>query len=175
MRVFKWTLAFDPYFETPIAAVWCNIIGLPIHSFEKSTLFAIGGLFGTPIQIDHATATQTRLSFARICVELDISKPPPEEFVLDIMGKEVIQKVKWDKIHMYCLECCHVGHSSASCYANRQREKPARRNYHYVAQNHHQAKQQTNLNSHKGNEGENNKFVQVQRKEGGRPKESAHP
>ncbi|XP_042034801.1 uncharacterized protein LOC121781156 [Salvia splendens] len=79
MRVFKWTPDFDAYCESPIAAIWCNLIGLPIHLFDQSALFAIGKLLGTPIQVDRATANKTRLSFARICVEIDITKPPPEK------------------------------------------------------------------------------------------------
>lgn len=46
MRVFKWSPNFDPFFESPITAVWCNLIGLPIHLFEKSALFAIGSQLG---------------------------------------------------------------------------------------------------------------------------------
>ena len=55
MRVFKWSPDFDPFFESPIAPIWCNLVGLPIHLFERSALFAIGGLLGTPIQVDYAT------------------------------------------------------------------------------------------------------------------------
>ncbi|XP_047978997.1 uncharacterized protein LOC125220907 [Salvia hispanica] len=130
MRVFRWSPEFNPYFETPIAAVWCNLVGLPIHLFEKSALFTIGGMLGNPIQVDHATASQTRLSFVRICVEIDISNPPTEEFIIDIMGREVVQKVIWDKIPLFCRECHYVGRSSSACYANGQRERPMKRNYH---------------------------------------------
>ena len=98
MRIFKWTPDFDPFFESPIAPVWCNLVGLPIHLFERSALFAIGGLLGTPIQVDYATISQKWLSFARICIEIDISKAPPEEIVIDIQGREIRQKVKWDTL-----------------------------------------------------------------------------
>ncbi|XP_041999839.1 uncharacterized protein LOC121749325 [Salvia splendens] len=130
MRVFPWTPDINPYFEIPIAAVWCNLLGLPINLFEKSALFAIGGMLGTYIQIGHATATQTRLSYARICVEIDISKPPIEEIIVDMMGREMVQKIIWDKIPMYCRECRHVGHASSTCYANGKREKPMKWDYH---------------------------------------------
>ena len=88
MRVFKWSPEFDVYCESPIAAIWCNLIGLPIHLFDTSALSAIGKLLGNPIQVDQATATKSRLSFARICVEIDITKPATEEIILDICGKE---------------------------------------------------------------------------------------
>ena len=133
MRVFKWTPSFDSFFETPIASVWCNVIAVPVHLFEISALYAIGSLLGNPIQLDHDTANKKRLSFARICVEIDISKPPTEKVVLDILGKEMILKVKWDKIPLYCKDCRHVGHSSRNCHAFGNKEtQPAQ--FHYPAQ-----------------------------------------
>lgn len=98
MRVFKWSPNFDDFCESPIAAIWCNLIGLLIHLFDTEALFAIGKLLGNPIQVDRATANKTRLSFARICVEIDITKPPTEEIILDLCGKEITQLVKWDTI-----------------------------------------------------------------------------
>lgn len=135
MRVFKWSPTFDPYFETPIAAVWCNVIAVPIHLFEISALYAIGSLLGNPIQLDQATVSKTRLSFARICVEIDITKPPTEEVVLDILGKETILKVKWGKIPLYCRECKHVGHTSRNCHAMGRKEETRNNLYsNYVKQ-----------------------------------------
>ncbi|XP_041995766.1 uncharacterized protein LOC121745893 [Salvia splendens] len=116
-----------------IVAIWCNLIGLPIHLFDQSALFAIGKLLGTPIQVDRATANKTRLSFARICVEIDITKPPPEEIILDICGRETAQQVRWDKIPAYCRECKHVGHSSNVSYAVGKTERPPKRNYNNAA------------------------------------------
>ncbi|XP_042038356.1 uncharacterized protein LOC121784258 [Salvia splendens] len=130
MRVFKWSPDFDVYCESPIAAIWCNLIALPIHLFDTAALFAIEKLLGTPIQIDKATAAKSRLSFARICIEIDITKPPPEEIILDICGREIIQQIKWDKIPAYCLDCKHVGHTKEVCYANGRTGRPMKRNYH---------------------------------------------
>ncbi|XP_047942834.1 uncharacterized protein LOC125189615 [Salvia hispanica] len=134
MRVFKWTPEFDPFFESPIAAMWCNLVGLPIHLFEKSALFVIGSLLGDPIQVDHATISQTRLSFARLCIQIDISKTPMEEIILVLQGREVRQAVKWDRIPLYCHDCKHVGHTSDVCYANGQRPRPMKREFQHFAE-----------------------------------------
>ncbi|XP_042029130.1 uncharacterized protein LOC121776068 [Salvia splendens] len=136
MRVFKWSPDFDAYCESLVAAIWCNLIGLPIHLFDHAALFAIGKLLGNPIQVDRAMANKSRLSFARISVEIDITKPPPEEI---ICGRETIQQVKWDKIPAYCMECRHVGHRSEVCYAAGKAERPLKRNYNNVTpkQQHH--------------------------------------
>ncbi|XP_042035127.1 uncharacterized protein LOC121781456 [Salvia splendens] len=132
MRVFKWSPEFDAYRESLIAAIWCNLVGLLIHLFDHSALFAIGKLLGTPIQVDRATANKTRLSYAHIRFEFDITKPPPEEIILDICGRETVQQMRWDKIPAYCRECKHVGHSSNVCYAVGKTETPPKRNYNNV-------------------------------------------
>ncbi|XP_042029955.1 uncharacterized protein LOC121776865 [Salvia splendens] len=129
MRMFKWTADFDLYFETPIAVVWCNLHALPIHLFEESMLFSIGKLFGEPIQLDHATITRARLSYARICIEIDISKPVPDKYMLRIGGKDVTLQVKWDKIPQYCSACKHVGHSEEHCYAFGKRPTPPKKDF----------------------------------------------
>ncbi|KAL1531388.1 peroxidase [Salvia divinorum] len=129
MRVFKWTPDFDPFFEIPIVALWCNILALPVHLFEESALIAIGNLLGHAVQVDRATISRSRVSFARICVEVDISQHIPEEISLDIAGKRVTLKVKWDKIPLYCGECRHVGHNADNCYAFGRRPMPPKRDY----------------------------------------------
>ncbi|XP_042009095.1 uncharacterized protein LOC121757645 [Salvia splendens] len=181
MRVFKWTPDFDAYCESPIAAIWCNLIGLPIHLFDQSALFAIGKLLGTPIQVDRATANKSRLSFARICVEIDITKPPPEEIILDICGREMVQQVKWDKIPSYCRECKHVGHKSDLCYAAGRGERPLKRNFNVAPpkqpqQGDHQAGKVSEGARHDGNSewiqhGKNKTKVHQQRLN---PKANAH-
>ncbi|KAL1560997.1 peroxidase [Salvia divinorum] len=129
MRVFKWTPDFDPFFEIPIVALWCNVLALPVHLFEESALIAIGNLLGHAVQVDRATISRSRVSFARICVEVDISQSIPEEISLDIAGKRVTLKVKWDKIPLYCGECRHVGHNADNCYAFGRRPMPPKRDY----------------------------------------------
>lgn len=130
MRVFKWTPEFDPSFETPIVAIWCNLPALPIHLYDVNALFAIGRLFGNPIQLDRATATRSRYSFARMCVEIDITKPPPETITLDLAGIQISQRVAWDKLPLYCTDCKHVGHSQESCYAFGKSVRPAKKDFH---------------------------------------------
>ncbi|XP_042045665.1 uncharacterized protein LOC121791916 [Salvia splendens] len=152
MRVFKWSPDFDAYCESPIAAIWCNLIGLPIHLFDQAALFAIGKLLGTPIQVDRATANKARLSFARLCIEIDITKPPPEEIILDICGRELVQQVKWDKIPSYCHECKHVGHTGEVCYAAGKGVRPPKRNYNVGASKQSQHGQQAT----KGKQGQMN-------------------
>ena len=121
-RVFKWTPDFDTFFESPFAVIWCRVIGLPIHLYDQSALIAIGKLLGKPIQADRATLNQNRLTFARMCIEIDISTPPPEEIILNILGKDTRYKVVWERIPLYCVECKHVGHVKEACFTLRKKK-----------------------------------------------------
>ncbi|XP_042041293.1 uncharacterized protein LOC121786729 [Salvia splendens] len=92
-------------------------MGVPAHLFEVSALMDIDKLLGESLLVDHATINQTRLSFARIFVEIDISNPPTEEIILSILGKESRHKVAWDRIPLFCVNCKHVGHVIDKCHA----------------------------------------------------------
>ncbi|KAL1554436.1 hypothetical protein AAHA92_14993 [Salvia divinorum] len=129
MRVFKWTFDFDSFFETPIAAVWYNLHALTIHYYDDSMLFSIRKLFGEPIQVDHNIATRARLSYARICVEIDISKPVPEKYMIRVEEKDVTLQVKCDKVPQYCSSCKHVGHLEEHCYAFGKRPAPPKKDF----------------------------------------------
>ncbi|KAK6141133.1 hypothetical protein DH2020_025124 [Rehmannia glutinosa] len=50
-------------------------------------------LIGTPLQVDSLTASRTRLSMARVCVELDLLKERIEEVILEFDGTTHVQKI----------------------------------------------------------------------------------
>ncbi|GAA0168401.1 hypothetical protein LIER_40557 [Lithospermum erythrorhizon] len=75
MRIFKWDSKFSPTKEFPIAPVWIRIEGLPLYLFEDNSLCSISNAIGNPLRIDPRNINRAILSRARICVELDVSKP----------------------------------------------------------------------------------------------------
>ncbi|KAK6121318.1 hypothetical protein DH2020_044944 [Rehmannia glutinosa] len=124
MRVFKWTPTFNPKSESPIAPVWVRFPGLPIHFYDYHALFAICKKIGSPLQVDAATARKTRLSMARVCIEIDLLKERMEEIVLRFNDVVHVQKIVYERVPPYCLDCKHIGHSEENCYMNRNRVKP---------------------------------------------------
>ncbi|KAK6125241.1 hypothetical protein DH2020_040985 [Rehmannia glutinosa] len=82
MRVFKWTPSFNPRAEAPLAPVWIRFPGLPIHFFDHNALFAIGMIIAR-LQVDSRQRSRSRLSMARVCVELDLLKERIDEIVLE--------------------------------------------------------------------------------------------
>ncbi|KAM7488095.1 hypothetical protein LguiB_025579 [Lonicera macranthoides] len=77
MRVFKWSSNFRGNDESSISFIWVNMPDLPIHFLAKQSLFSISGLIGLPLKTDAATASITRPSVARICVEMNLLQKFP--------------------------------------------------------------------------------------------------
>ncbi|KAL3509724.1 hypothetical protein ACH5RR_029125 [Cinchona calisaya] len=75
MWILKWTLDFYVDSETPIAPVWITLDGFPFHLFHKDALFSIGRLIGNLLKIDSFIPEGSCLVKARICMEIDLTKP----------------------------------------------------------------------------------------------------
>ncbi|KAJ6824871.1 uncharacterized protein M6B38_379840 [Iris pallida] len=64
MRIFRWSINFDPSEESPLAPVWVNYLNLRHQLFDKAALFRISKVFGVPLKIDKATTDFSRPSVA---------------------------------------------------------------------------------------------------------------
>lgn len=54
--------------------VWVKLPNLPLHLWSASSLGKIGSVVGVPMFTDECTANKLRISFARILIEVDITK-----------------------------------------------------------------------------------------------------
>ncbi|KAL2248140.1 UNVERIFIED_CONTAM: putative mitochondrial protein [Sesamum indicum] len=126
MRTFKWTPSFRPQQESSLAPIWIRFPTLPAHLFHKDSLYAIASLVGTPLKLDEPTLFQSRLTAARVCVEVDLANKLIEEIVIEIGNEEVVQKVIFENLPKYCMLCKHVGHEAQNCYTKGNAPKPQR-------------------------------------------------
>ncbi|KAL8459746.1 hypothetical protein ACS0TY_031606 [Phlomoides rotata] len=127
MRVFKWTPDFDISHEAPIAPVWVRFPGLPVHLIYMDALFTIASEFGKPLQVDRQTAEHSRLTYARVCIEMDLLQEPITEFEMDIFGVSHTLRVVYENRPKHCTGFRHVGHEQSVCYVTRDRPRPQRR------------------------------------------------
>ncbi|KAL0363789.1 UNVERIFIED_CONTAM: histone H3.2 [Sesamum calycinum] len=127
MRIFKWSPTFTPGQESLVVPVWACLPELPAHLFHKNALFTIASMIGTPLQIDDFTFNQSKLSKARICVEIDVTHSLMEEFDILIHGTTITQKVEYEQVPHYCRLCKHVGHQDTECYSKGNATKSRRR------------------------------------------------
>ena len=75
MRIFRWTRDFHVHKESSLVPVWVSLLALPIHYFDRHSLFSILSSVGQPLFLDSATVARSRPSVARVCVEVVLLKP----------------------------------------------------------------------------------------------------
>ncbi|XP_057452752.1 uncharacterized protein LOC130744598 [Lotus japonicus] len=112
LAVTQWTREFiAPTTKVTTTLVWIRIPGLNATYFDASFLMSVAKLVGTPIRVDMNTLTAERGKFARICVELDLTKP--------VLGKFWFEgnwfKVVYEGLHIICGSCGCYGHQTRAC------------------------------------------------------------
>lgn len=84
--------------------------------FNSKTLKRVGNFIGTILKVDINTAQQHRRKFARICVEVDLSKPLVSGYSLD--GDNF--RMEYEGIHMVYFGCGVYGHTKENCLRRRE-------------------------------------------------------
>lgn len=71
----------------------------------------MGPKLGTLLKIDRLTSIHSRGQFARLCVEIDLSK----KLIPSIIVRGVILKLEYEGLHVVCFACGKYGHKQDSC------------------------------------------------------------
>lgn len=75
------------------------------------SLSRIGSGLGIPMYTDECTINVERISYARILVEIDVTRELPHVVkAMDPNGKLFEQEVVYDWVPEYCHTCLQVGH-----------------------------------------------------------------
>ncbi|KAJ8750927.1 hypothetical protein K2173_016108 [Erythroxylum novogranatense] len=92
-------------------AVWISLPGLPIEFFNQQTLTDAGKRLGRMVKIDGHTDESSRGKYARICVEIDLTKP----LVSEVTIGPITQIVEYEGLDDICFLCGVYGHATARC------------------------------------------------------------
>ncbi|XP_061358972.1 uncharacterized protein LOC133303116 [Gastrolobium bilobum] len=116
VTVQRWRPMFDPYDEVlKKLAIWIRIPGLPIELYTSHILWSIRNMFGRSLIIDKNSISKTesnveevteRAKFARICVEVDLTKKFLSKFKI---GNRTFH-VAYEGLHLICFGCGRYGH-----------------------------------------------------------------
>ncbi|KAF7831289.1 ribonuclease H [Senna tora] len=112
-----WTSLFDPEEQIQKIAAWVHLPDLPIELYDDKFLYTLGSLIGKVLKIDVNTSQQLRGKFARLCVELDLSKPLLSQYY--VHGRH--RKIEYEGLHLICFECGVYGHDSEHCPVKKAR------------------------------------------------------
>ncbi|KAL5757024.1 hypothetical protein ACOSQ2_021770 [Xanthoceras sorbifolium] len=92
-------------------AVWVRLTKIPLECLDVNYLWRIGKMLGTMCKVDPITVTQARGRFARLCVEIDITKPIIGSVRAD--GKSI--RVEYENLGVICFNCGRYGHTKELC------------------------------------------------------------
>ncbi|XXG68377.1 hypothetical protein AAC387_Pa06g1478 [Persea americana] len=88
--------------------IWTCLKGVPYHCWSRDTLLSLASSIGRPVKLDYPTTTQRILSYARVLVDLDLSKPRHHKLLVELEGEG---EVELDVLMKNCLECLSLGHT----------------------------------------------------------------
>ena len=90
--------------------VWVMLYSLPLDYWQTKSLSAIGNKLGRFVKASEATRRGKYTSFARICVEMDLSGALSDEVILEVFNEEWVQTVDYEHIPFRCHKCHEHGH-----------------------------------------------------------------
>lgn len=111
-----WFPDFDPV--TPVITttpVWIRLPNLPVHLWHVAVYKSIGKTLGSFITGDYTREINGLYTYARICVELDLSKGLPEQIHLKINDFVWTQTLDYENTAFRCRHCHLTGHLRSSC------------------------------------------------------------
>lgn len=96
--------------------VWVRLPGLDFQYWGEKSMGKIAGIVGSLIKTDQATMNRDRLMYARVMLEMDITKEWPKEIhFLNEKGVLVTQPVEYEWKPVYCEACKGYGHDKEKC------------------------------------------------------------
>jgi len=88
---------------------------LPQEYWRERTLKEIASVVGTPIDIDGPTRNCTFGHYARILVDMDLSKRTYEEILVQREGFAFKVEVQYERLSLFYQHCYSIGHNVSSC------------------------------------------------------------
>ncbi|KAI9091954.1 hypothetical protein K1719_027889 [Acacia pycnantha] len=110
-----WSPSFKPQEHVVNHVIgWIRLPKLPARYYHKAIIRSIGSVFGEVIRVDYNTDSGERGKFARLAVNIDLTKPLISKIQVD--GELIF--VEYEGLPSICFNCGRYGHLRESCPAN---------------------------------------------------------
>ncbi|XP_058775694.1 uncharacterized protein LOC131649972 [Vicia villosa] len=86
--------------------IWVTLPKFPLHLWGPRSLNKIGSMIGIPLVTDECRAHKLRVSYARILVEVDITRKLIHEITIkDLEGRKIRQPIEYEWRPKFCEKC----------------------------------------------------------------------
>ncbi|XP_062085930.1 uncharacterized protein LOC133792036 [Humulus lupulus] len=111
-----WSSDLDAVKLIRYVPLWIRLHDLGLQYWGNKCLSALVSTVGKPIMVDQYTRDRSRIQFARILVEMDITDAPPRMIqFLNENGQLVEQGIDYEWLPVKCKTCLGYGHIMADC------------------------------------------------------------
>ncbi|CAN0846263.1 hypothetical protein LINGRAHAP2_LOCUS4370 [Linum grandiflorum] len=112
LTVHQWHKGFNPWTaEVKTTMAWVQLPDLPIEYYNPVAVKRIASYIGKPVRVDRATEVGARGKFARVCVEVDLTKPLLSKYMLE--GVKYL--ISYEGLPNLCTECGRYGSPTHLC------------------------------------------------------------
>ncbi|CAI0405118.1 unnamed protein product [Linum tenue] len=112
LTVHRWYRGFDPWTAvTKSSMVWVQLPCVPPELFNQVAVMRIAGLIGKSVRVDRATLEGARMKYARVSVEVDLTKPLLSKYKIE--GKEYF--ITYKGLFNVCFDCGRYGQQTHAC------------------------------------------------------------
>ncbi|KAF7124111.1 hypothetical protein RHSIM_Rhsim12G0084200 [Rhododendron simsii] len=96
--------------------IWVHFYNVPLEFWTGPGLSHIASSVGCPLYADQLTEAGKRLSFAKVCVEVDCFSTLPDSFDLKYAnGDVVVIRIQYPWRPQVCTDCKVFGHGTTNC------------------------------------------------------------
>ncbi|XP_057834982.2 uncharacterized protein LOC131045412 [Cryptomeria japonica] len=111
-----WHVGFNPSEELPNRVlVWVRLPRFPIECCREDVLHMLASMLGKPVGPSSQTLGKKVMTFARICVELDLSRPLPDAVEMCAGSHSWVQQLDYETLPFRCHLCHDYGHLVRRC------------------------------------------------------------
>ena len=97
--------------------IWVKFYNIPLEYWTNTCLGYIASVVGNPLHLDALTKNRSKLSFARICIEVGVDCEFPKSVLLDMgNGKFSTIKIEYPWVPQCCSNCKLFGNNLAQCH-----------------------------------------------------------
>ncbi|KAK4724359.1 hypothetical protein R3W88_027138 [Solanum pinnatisectum] len=115
--------------------LWVNFPKLPPNCLDGGSLSRIASAIGVPLFADECTTKQTRISYAKMLIEVNVTKPIPQQItVMDPNRGTFMQEVVLEWRPQYCDKCQKIGHQCQPAVPTKEELLKKRRPWKKVTQ-----------------------------------------